>query len=122
MDRSNTYDDFIFFRFGVCCLFIVSSQFETITQNCTYIQNPSYPSVYSDTASVTYTIKKCSASVCSVRLDFETFTTLGPTSTAESSGGVCVDSFVVTGTSGLSTPVICGKNTGQHSKKTKQKH
>ena len=98
----------------------MSTQFSTINQNCTYIQNPSFPSAYSDTASVTYTIQKCCASVCAVRLDFETFTTLGPTSTAESSGGVCVDSFVVTGTSGLSTPTICGKNTGQHSKETKK--
>ena len=49
-------------------------------------------------------------------MDFETFQTAGPSSSAEVSGGVCTDSFVVSGTSGLSTPVICGSNAGQHSK------
>ena len=88
----------------------------TISENCTYIQNPSYPSVYSDTSALTYTINKCSDTVCAVRLDFETFATAGPTSTAETSGGVCTDSLVVSGTSGLSTPVICGSNAGQHCK------
>ena len=29
---------------------------------------------------------------------------------------MCTDSLVVSGTSGLSTPVICGSNAGQHSK------
>ena len=103
-------------RFGVCCLFIVTSTTDTISENCTYIQNPSYPSVYSDTSTLTYTINKCSTDVCAVRLDFETFTTAGPSATDETTGGVCTDSFVATGTSGYSTPVICGKNTGQHSK------
>ena len=104
------------FRFGVCCLFVVTSTSDTISQNSTYIQNPGFPSVYSETSSLTYTINKCSSDVCAVRLDFETFTTRGPTSTEEASGGVCSDSFVVSGTSGYSTPVICGSNTGQHSK------
>ena len=54
--------------------------------------------------------------VCAVRLDFETFTTAGPTATGEEDGGLCVDSLVVSGTSGLTSPVICGMNTGQHSK------
>merc|ERR1711971_1251020 len=81
--------------FGVCCLFVVSSTSTTISENCTYIQNPSYPSVYSDTASLTYTINKCSSSVCAVRLDFETFQTAGPAATTEASGGLCVDSFKV---------------------------
>ena len=80
----------LIFRFGVCCLFIVSSTSTTISENCTYIQNPSYPSVYSDTSSLTYTINKCSSSVCAVRLDFETFQTAGPAATTEASGGLCV--------------------------------
>lgn len=100
--------------FGVCCLFTVSAGASQITQNCTYIQNPSFPSVYSDTTSLRYTINKCSSEVCQVRLDFETFNIAGPAATTEATGGLCVDSFVVTGTSGLSTPVICGLNTGEH--------
>ena len=97
----------------------MTSTSTTISENCTYIQNPSYPSVYSETSALKYTINKCSSSVCAVRLDFETFATAGPSATTETSGGVCTDSFVVTGTSGLSTPVICGSNAGQHSKKNK---
>jgi len=100
--------------FGVCCLFIVTDTSTTINQNCTYIQNPSFPSVYSSETALAYTINKCSCDVCSVRLDFETFTTAGPALSTEVSGGVCVDSFVVSGTSGLSSPVICGSNTDQH--------
>jgi len=99
--------------FGVCCLFIVTSTSDTINQNCTYIQNPSFPSVYSSQTALTYTINKCSGDVCAVRLDFETMTIAGPATTLETTG-TCTDSFVATGTSGLSTPVICGKNTGQH--------
>jgi hypothetical protein len=100
--------------FGVCCLFIVTATSTTISENCTYIQNPSFPSVYSDTTALTYTVNKCASNVCNVRLDFETFATAGPALTTEITGGVCVDSFVVSGTSGLSSPVICGNNAGQH--------
>ena len=78
------------FRFGVCCLFIVTATSTTISENCTYIQNPSFPSVYADTTALTYTINKCSDTVCNVRLDFETFTTLGPSATTEVTAvGVC---------------------------------
>ena len=89
---------------------------DTIDQNCTYIQNPSFPSVYSSQTALTYTINKCSNDVCSVRLDFETFATQGPALTDESVGGTCTDSFVASGTSGITSPVICGSNAGQHSK------
>ena len=52
--------------------------------------------------------------VCQVRLDFESFQIDGPTATTEADGGACVDSLVVSGSSGLSSPVICGSNAGQH--------
>jgi hypothetical protein len=50
-----------YFRFGVCCLFLVTSTSATISQNCTYLQNPSFPSAYSGTGALSYTISKCSA-------------------------------------------------------------
>jgi len=100
--------------FGVCCLFIVTATSTTIDQNCTYIQNPSFPSVYSSQTALTYTINKCSSDVCSVRLDFETFQIKGPADTLEATGGACVDGFVASGTSGITTPTICGLNSGQH--------
>lgn len=101
--------------FGVCCLFIVTATSTTIDQNCTYIQNPSFPSAYSSATALAYTINKCSSDVCSVRLDFETFQIGGPATTAEAlDAHNCVDSFVAKGTSGITTPVICGLNAGQH--------
>jgi len=100
--------------FGVCCLFIVSATATTIDQNCTYIQNPSFPSVYSSQTALTYMINKCSSDVCAVRLDFETFAIQGPTLTTEVAGGACKDSFVATGTTSGNTPAICGLNSGQH--------
>ena len=53
--------------------------------------------------------------ICTVRLDFESFITAGPTATDDSTA--CVDSFKVTASpSGQTTPSICGLNTGDHSK------
>ena len=34
--------------------------------------------------------------VCWLRLDFETFTTLGPTATDETDGGLCIDMLTIT--------------------------
>lgn len=51
--------------FGVCCLFTIgssSSSGTTVTVNNTYIQNPSFPAVYSETSAVTYTVNKCADS------------------------------------------------------------
>jgi len=114
LEKSGTVSGNCAAGFGVCCLFIVSLASSSISENCTYIQNPSFPSVYTSETALSYKINKCASTVCSVRLDFETFQTAGPSSSAEVSGGVCIDSFVVSGTSGLSTPVICGSNAGQH--------
>ena len=47
--------------FGVCCLFLVSATGATINQNCTYLRNPGFPSVYSSTSSLSYTVSKCSS-------------------------------------------------------------
>jgi len=102
--------------FGVCCLFTIGSTTAsgtTVSQNNTYLQNPSFPAVYTDTSSITYTINKCADNICAVRLDFETFVTVAPTKTDESSTA-CNDKFrSVTSTSGNS-PYICGTNTGHH--------
>ena len=56
-------------------------------------------------------------------MDFETFTNVGLSATDEGGAGsaaspTCTDTFTVsTGTSGTNNyPVICGDNTGQHSK------
>jgi len=102
--------------FGICCLFTLSSSSSlTVSQNNTYIQNPSFPSVYTDTSALTYTVNKCADNICAFRLDFETFQTEGPSTFTEASGGACVDTFQVTTSPSQSTiPVICGANAGQH--------
>ena len=50
----------VLISFGVCCLFLVTTTGATINQNCTYLRNPSFPSVYSTTSSLSYTVSKCS--------------------------------------------------------------
>jgi len=101
--------------FGVCCLFKVSSATATINQNNTYIENPSFPAVYTATTNtLSYKVQKVGANICFLRLDFETFTILGPPDATEANGGVCTDTFKITNPTMQKIPTICGKNTGQH--------
>jgi hypothetical protein len=54
--------DLSFHSFGVCCLFLVNSATPgTISTNCTYIQNPGYPSAYTATSNLAYTVSKSSS-------------------------------------------------------------
>ncbi len=46
--------------FGVCCLFLYTASGSAIAQNCSYIQNPGFPSAYTGTNAISYTIQKCS--------------------------------------------------------------
>lgn len=50
-------------RFGVCCVFLVTDAATSVSQNCTYIQNPGYPSPLTTTTSLSYTVNKCSPSM-----------------------------------------------------------
>merc|ERR1719244_2063693 len=38
--------------FGVCCIFSVSATGSTVSQNCSYIVNPSFPSNYATTGTL----------------------------------------------------------------------
>jgi len=97
--------------FGVCCTFTVSSCSSTVSQNCTYIQNPGYPSAYtaSSDTSCEYSVKPMNSQICQLRLDFSSFD-LAETSTT----GACVDSFTVSVGSSRTYPTICGTLSGQH--------
>ena len=53
---SNSFDCF---RFGVCCLFTTQSS-GTISENCTYLQNPGFPSAYTTSTTIQWTVTKCS--------------------------------------------------------------
>ena len=106
----------LFYRFGVCCLFIYTSTGSTVNQNCSYIQSPNFPSTFtaSDATSLTYTIQKCSNDVCAVRLDFETFSTVRDTVATALESNTCADPFTITSTSQGTSGQICGENAGQH--------
>jgi len=117
-DKGGTIQGSCAAGFGVCCVFIVDESGDTIDQNCTYIQNEGFPSAFTGTGSVTYTINKCSEDVCKLRLDFETFSIQGTGNTVEFDGAAnaqtCVDTFDITTNTRQSIPQICGQNTGQH--------
>lgn len=100
------------------------------------MQNPNFPSVYTTSQAVTYTVEKCTKGVCFLRLDFEAFSILGPGSTLEVDGGVCTDKLEIIvrknfdrflkvcdmkwfwnylqTTTGFQVPLICGQNAGHH--------
>ena len=97
--------------FGVCCLFTLTGTGGTVTRNCSYLQSPGFPATYSEASGVSYTVQRINSGqiksvsqtckinlfsdVCSLRLDFETFTTRALANTLETTTD-CQDSFTVT--------------------------
>ncbi len=108
----------------MCCVFTLTTS-GTVTENCTYVQNPSFPGRDTATsAGISYTVQRCSSGepyqlfviihrvryttvpmslahtytpdICTLRLDFEMFDIAGVTDTTEAGGGVCEDMFTVT--------------------------
>ena len=49
-------------RFGVCCIFVISTTGSTVTQNCSYVQNPGFPSALTAVTPLEFTINKCANS------------------------------------------------------------
>jgi len=94
--------------FGVCCSFTLSTCGSTVSQNCTYIQNPSYPTTFSTTGSCAYSVTPLSSDICQLRLDFDNF------DITDASTGVCTDSFTAAGPTGSNPMDLCGTNTGMH--------
>jgi len=113
--------------FGVCCIFSVSATSSTISENCTYIVNPSYPSNYVPTttpSTVSYTISKSQSDVCRIRLDYDLFVLTTPLAAATTQGQCANEVFKITTTAesvapSVTTygayPALCGTNTGLHS-------
>jgi len=114
--------------FGVCCIYTYSDTGSIVTQNVSYLVNPSYPSNYAPTstpATVTYTIQKCSCDICRIRLDYEAFQLTSPNAGTTAPNGECATDYmtikttahtVTTDTTGNfgNYPYLCGKNPGQH--------
>jgi len=116
--------------FGVCCIFFVSTSGSEISQNCSYIVNPNFPSNYAPSSTpttLTYTIKKCSDDICRIRLDYDLFVLTTPNTANAQTGQCTTDKMTIkttdrttaptTGTTGKygNYPQLCGTNTGMHS-------
>jgi len=96
--------------FGVCCTFTINTCGATVSNNCSYIQNPNYPSSESTGTSCSFSVSPLSADICQLRLDFDNFD-ITETSPAD---GTCVDTFDVTSGSSRDYYALCGTLTGQH--------
>lgn len=113
--------------YGVCCAFIMGCGGEK-SENCTYFE-----STKGFSGMCNARICKSSSSICQLRLDFTTFVLTGPstlTLTQEkilngalnNAAGIEItdmtrcntDQFSVTSPGSMSSPVICGINTGAH--------
>jgi len=100
--------------FGICCVFTLNGDesTQTVNYNDTYIQNPGFPTVYTDTSSLSYTVNKCQDDICWIRLDFDTFELASQTSERSN-----IDSFEMKESESLyNYPVLAGSNSGQHGK------
>jgi len=94
--------------FGVCCTFTVSSCGSSVSHNCTYVQNPSYPTTYTTTGTCAFSVKPVSSDICQLRLDFTNFDIV------ETTVGVCTDSLTIAGPTGRNPMDLCGTLTGMH--------
>merc|ERR1712141_488831 len=101
--------------FGVCCIVSLNTCGSTVSQNCSYVENPGYPTgLATATPSCQYMVTRCSSDICQVRLDFKDFV-LGQPAVAT---GLCTDGLVVALGAGTAAreepPRLCGTNTGEH--------
>jgi hypothetical protein len=108
--KSGTVDGNCAAGFGVCCTFTKTACADVVTENCTYITNPGYPTAYSPTSATSckYTVTPLSTDICQLRLDLDSFT-LGVATT-----GICSDSFDPTGPTGRNPMTLCGALSGMH--------
>jgi len=107
--------------FGVCCTFVLACG-GSASENQTYIIQSTVTSL---TSPCSYTVCPCSTNICRIRYDFETFTLAGQTAgtaadaatisiIADAIGDCVEDRFSIKGSSGPSSPQICGTNSGYH--------
>jgi len=102
--------------FGVCCVIRVSTCGGSVSQNCSYIENPGYPSEYTTTGDCSYTVTRCQDDICQLRLDFFRAILQQPTD----STGLCTNTILTTtsGSTGATfqntPPLLCGTLTDQH--------
>lgn len=105
--------------YGVCCLHFTTECQTNVKENVSYIQNPSYPTGYTTAINTCdYFIQKCDASVCQIRLDFESMLLVSPTTSSAAvpatvqSGTCFVDTLNIEASSGDSMGPLCGLESG----------
>jgi len=106
--KSGTVDGNCAAGFGVCCTFTLSACGTSVSQNITYIQNPSYPTAYTTTGTCVFSVSPVSSDICQLRLDFDNFDIV------ETTAGVCTDSLTIGGPTGRNPMDLCGTLTGLH--------
>ena len=98
---------------------------DTSSENCTYFQSSG-----TEVGQCRLKVCPCSDNICQLRLDFQTFVINQPKTTATSVAHVShvaakllydklqcqTDIFSVTSPGNPAPPVICGTNSGEHSK------
>ncbi|XP_059079506.1 uncharacterized protein LOC131877755 isoform X2 [Tigriopus californicus] len=115
--------------FGVCCTFSLACG-ATSTEECSFLMmNGMAPGMSPIPSPCVYTICRSAPDICRIRFDFLMFTLAGPAvgTTVRRNGpdildgtmggtiGDCLmDSMTITSPGGVSSPTICGSNTGQH--------
>merc|ERR1711963_63415 len=108
--------------FGVCCTFTLACGGESSANNTYLVQAATTAQT---TTSCTYKICKASTNICRIRLDLNTLVlagpeagdTISPNTVVTTGGGIgdCYeDTFYVTAPGSMSSPIICGTNSGAH--------
>ena len=115
---------FFFYRVTTCD--------STVFNNCTYIENPLYPTKQAASSTCAYKIRPISSDICQLRLDLDNFDLTGKLQVLyslhdtaitisilfipETTAGVCTDKFTMTSGSGRVYQSLCGTLTDQHCK------
>lgn len=116
--RSGSADGNCASGFGVCCLVTVNSCSSTaveVSQNCTYIQNPGFPTAFTNATTCNYNINRIQDGICQIRYDIQTGVFGGAAPAPVGTCGIDTVRFTTPTASGTQfPPTICGTLTGQH--------
>merc|ERR1711976_219420 len=102
--------------FGVCCMVKTSECGSTVSQNCSYVQNPSFPTVYSPTAATNcqYNVKPVGPNICQIKLDFLKLSLSGKEATGACGDAATTNTLKINGPTTTDPPTLCGDFDGQH--------
>jgi len=117
-DRGGAEDGNCASGFGRCCVFRNSVCGATVSENCTYVENPGFPNAYTGTVpgNCAFTVNRMQTDIAQIRLDFTNMAMGNP----NAASGVCDGESLVIAAGATNlvgsqvTPTLCGVNTGQH--------